>query len=236
MKKFLLFAALFATAMVGRAQSFTVLNNNEPVENGSYVIVTDPEDYTDDGGNYGYDYEVMLMVKNENTAERKFTGTLSWGSCPTRDQYLEAGEDKVEGTECPIWGTPQICNNQGNCFAPDTETYPNLGTGEINAPGLSSKAGFQYHLTSTPAELTCEYKTTIVPSDDPNEVFECTLVFAPTKEAAEEFIANAGVKDIIAGGEAAPVYYNLNGMKVVNPSKGLYIVKRGSKVTKEVIR
>lgn len=36
--------------------------------------------------------------------------------------------------------------------------------------------------------------------------------------------------------DAAPVYYNLQGVRVANPENGLYIVVRGSKVTKEVIR
>ena len=31
-------------------------------------------------------------------------------------------------------------------------------------------------------------------------------------------------------------YYNLNGVRVNNPEKGIYIVKRGEKVTKEVVR
>lgn len=31
-------------------------------------------------------------------------------------------------------------------------------------------------------------------------------------------------------------YYNLQGVKVVNPTEGIYIVRRGSKVTKEIIR
>lgn len=36
--------------------------------------------------------------------------------------------------------------------------------------------------------------------------------------------------------DAAPVYYNLQGVQVAEPSNGLYIVKRGNKVTKEIIR
>jgi hypothetical protein len=34
----------------------------------------------------------------------------------------------------------------------------------------------------------------------------------------------------------APVYYNLQGMKVTEPTSGIYIVVRGTKVTKEIIR
>lgn len=46
-----------------------------------------------------------------------------------------------------------------------------------------------------------------------------------------------GISTVAAEEENAPVeYYNLNGVRVENPSNGLYIVKQGSKVTKQVIR
>lgn len=47
----------------------------------------------------------------------------------------------------------------------------------------------------------------------------------------------AGVEDI-AGDftDAAPVYYNLSGARVDNPSAGIYIVVRGQRVSKEYIR
>lgn len=47
----------------------------------------------------------------------------------------------------------------------------------------------------------------------------------------------AGVDGIEADEpDAAPVYYNLQGVRVDTPSAGLYIVVRGNKVTKEVVR
>lgn len=47
----------------------------------------------------------------------------------------------------------------------------------------------------------------------------------------------SGVASVAEESEtAAPVYYNLQGMRVEIPTKGIYIVKRGDKVTKEVIR
>ncbi|MDE6316985.1 MAG: hypothetical protein K2L73_01130 [Muribaculaceae bacterium] len=47
----------------------------------------------------------------------------------------------------------------------------------------------------------------------------------------------SGVYVIEAGAvEAAPVYYNMQGVRVDSPRSGLYIVVRGDKVTKEVIR
>lgn len=48
----------------------------------------------------------------------------------------------------------------------------------------------------------------------------------------------SGIGEIIADGDenAPAVYYNLQGVQVNEPANGLYIVRRGSKVTKEVIR
>lgn len=236
MKKLLLFAALFATAMAGRAQSFTVTttHNNESVvvENGSYLICTDYHDETDEipEENGGYTYEVKLYVKGNSATTPEVTGTLLCGNYPTKEE-LDEDNDFVGETLYFKWGIPEICNNT-TCFP---ARDGNLGQGNIKVATINPNY-FVYHLMSAPSDLTSEYKTTIVSTTDPADSFECTLVFAPTKEAGEEFIANAGVNDIVADGDAAPVYYNLNGMKVANPSNGLYIVKRGSKVTKEVIR
>lgn len=36
--------------------------------------------------------------------------------------------------------------------------------------------------------------------------------------------------------ETAPVYYNLQGVEVANPTAGIYIVRRGNTVTKEIVR
>jgi len=48
---------------------------------------------------------------------------------------------------------------------------------------------------------------------------------------------NSAVNELDAVDENAPVeYYNLQGVRVVNPEKGIYIVKQGSKVTKRVIK
>lgn len=48
----------------------------------------------------------------------------------------------------------------------------------------------------------------------------------------------SGISDIVtdADAEAAPVYYNLQGVRVDEPTPGLYIVVRGSKVTKQLVR
>ena len=47
--------------------------------------------------------------------------------------------------------------------------------------------------------------------------------------------ATDGISEIEAE-DAEAVYYNLQGVEVANPANGVYIVRRGSKVTKEFIR
>lgn len=59
---------------------------------------------------------------------------------------------------------------------------------------------------------------------------------------ADEFDSPVtGIEDINAeeveeGADAEPVYFNLQGVQVANPDNGIYIVRRGNKVTKEYIR
>lgn len=46
-----------------------------------------------------------------------------------------------------------------------------------------------------------------------------------------------GIESIVGDSADAPaVYYNLQGVKVANPESGIYVVRRGNKVTKEIVR
>ncbi len=48
---------------------------------------------------------------------------------------------------------------------------------------------------------------------------------------------SAGIDDITVGDDNAPaVYYNLQGVQVANPDNGIYIVRRGNKVTKQLVK
>ncbi len=51
-----------------------------------------------------------------------------------------------------------------------------------------------------------------------------------------ELVEESSVEGIEVVGSEAPEYYNLQGVRVVNPSEGIYIVREGNKVTKKVIR
>lgn len=82
--------------------------------------------------------------------------------------------------------------------------------------------------------------------DDINK-WECTL-HVPAEsideyQAADQwkeffFIEASGVEDVTVDeddADVAPVYYNLQGVRVDNPSAGIYIVRRGNKTTKEYV-
>lgn len=62
-------------------------------------------------------------------------------------------------------------------------------------------------------------------------------VIADLKNMTVTLSGTTGIGDIEAGAEdAEAVYYNMQGVRVDNPSAGLYIVVRGDKVTKEIVR
>lgn len=45
-----------------------------------------------------------------------------------------------------------------------------------------------------------------------------------------------GVADVVVDNNVAPVYYNLQGVRVAQPENGLFIVVRGNKVAKELVK
>ncbi len=54
---------------------------------------------------------------------------------------------------------------------------------------------------------------------------------------AEEAYKDAGVEGVEIDNSNAPAtYYNLQGMEIANPENGIYLVKRGNNVTKELVK
>lgn len=49
-------------------------------------------------------------------------------------------------------------------------------------------------------------------------------------------VKGAAVAEIEADQNAPVEYYNVNGVKVANPDKGVYIVKQGNKITKQILK
>ncbi len=69
----------------------------------------------------------------------------------------------------------------------------------------------------------------------------CTIIVPadPTLDAPVMFTnenSGDGVESIEADNNAAPVYYNLQGVRVANAENGLFIVKKGNKVSKVFVK
>ena len=72
------------------------------------------------------------------------------------------------------------------------------------------------------------FKFTVRNASDSSDAISFTFKFNYTGENAI---------DGIEADNAAAEYYNLQGVKVANPDKGgMYIVRRGAKVSKEIVR
>ena len=97
-----------------------------------------------------------------------------------------------------------------------------MATVEENFTGLSSFNSF--------SAIELDDNTAIIYRWLPAKQVAVYAFQLPAVDGVEGIVADEEVVD------APAVYYNLNGVKVVNPSKGIYIVKRGNKVSKEYIR
>lgn len=83
---------------------------------------------------------------------------------------------------------------------------------------INRKHGYYVHA------VPCEARDVVTPA-------KAELVITGTSSGVENIEIEAENAE-----DVAPVYYNLQGVQVVNPENGIYIVKRGNKVTKEYIR
>lgn len=62
------------------------------------------------------------------------------------------------------------------------------------------------------------------------------VTYAPARIGKLLNSTPTAVEDIVITEETEPEYYNLQGMRVKDPTPGIYIVRRGNKTSKEVVR
>lgn len=105
-------------------------------------------------------------------------------------------------------------NASGNRFAPTVDT--SLAT-------LGQAKGF----------VACSDGNNAKAFSAPNGEYTIVVDW-PDKTARLEPDSWTGVDEIVSDEEAAPVYFNLQGQRVDNPEKGIYIMVRGTKATKVI--
>lgn len=76
--------------------------------------------------------------------------------------------------------------------------------------------------------------TVAADADDTEKSCDIVLSYKGQNQTFKIAQSTSGIEDIAADTDAAPKYYNLQGMEVANPENGFYIVKRGNKVAKEM--
>lgn len=189
-------------------------NNTEDPKHNAYIYVTSGWD-TDDDGNH------VKPVEEEYALDPEF------------------GNPAGFYTEKPI-----MC-----MFDEDLDVYPDNepNTAEGTPEGYGwCDSGFEYQAAAlfvknpnlyrnyVEFELTAPSKVWVGLKKDVNAP---TQYWNPFRDFTIEKWAESASIGSIEADENAPVeYYNMQGMRVDNPANGIFIVKQGKKVTKQVIR
>lgn len=214
MKKLLLLGAIALGAMTANAQNLKVTVHGMEIENGSTVDCNNMlseyvEDEWDGVIETWYEYQLLPEVFVTSTVDTYMTVTMT----NTTDK---------ESVNLPVVPNLQICWPE-NCIP--------VGVGATVNPDGTLTA-------NTPTDLQIDsMKFTDIPEE--GFTLSCRILLTPAVGNPFSFnlnmIAEAGasVGGVMAD-EAAAEYYNLNGVRVANPDHGIFIVKKGNKVTKIV--
>ena len=122
------------------------------------------------------------------------------------------------------WTSSANCTAQGT-WPGDKMTY----TGKGN-----------YWKWEVPAGKTVPQNIIFNPGSNNGQSADLLFVMYGIYDNYGNIIGSSGISDIVADDPEAdtdvtPVYYNLQGQRVANPTGGIYIVVRGDKVSKEMI-
>lgn len=187
--------------------------------------------------NIEYD-NLVSVVNNAKVVFDENVGSLTI----TGDAVASYPELYVVGAMCNNWAEPGAdgsvkLENQGPIY---TATV-NFGEASEDAPVGFKIAGLGW----SPQFCGCE--ETISAADKSYQLNRGGEDLVATISGEQTVIFNietmvltigedTGVEAVEAAEEVAPVYYNLQGVKVANPENGIYVVVRGSKVSKEVVK
>lgn len=244
MKKLLLGLAVLLPAMAANAQEFTeffkVTYNGQELSNGQtvYILPASAEEVKEEGyiveeGKVTYLPHIHVINLEEDP--RQMHGTLEYDN-PSYEYFINHQND-----EDFIYGHPSMCFSGG--LQPDLVTTANnclnaspgnAGIGTVIVPEAGKDTfSWDIHLEDADPEATTTLKMELIAQDgyaelaqDFSEPFYITLVYS-TKDT--------GVDEIGLDANAPVEYYDLQGRKITNPGKGLYIVKQGAKAEKHIV-
>ncbi|MDE6697055.1 MAG: hypothetical protein K2K25_09245 [Muribaculaceae bacterium] len=203
--KWALVVALAVISNAAMAQDIKVTSKGNAVANNQVVETPcDVEDYTEYGAGCFYRWDPEIEVSTES-GEMPITVTLT------------AGEN--------TYGT-QLCWPM-NCQAPEPgKSVTSTGTIGTTPSNLQIHRDFLPSEEFENEEKPTKVKDIKVKIDYASKSFEFTVKFMLPE--------NTAVYEISNDSNAIPVYYSIDGTKVENPGKGLFIVKKGNKAKLEL--
>lgn len=229
MKKLLLLSALVFSVMGASAQNFSVTVEGNPVENGATVNAYNYELFSDTDPVSGMTLstfqllpEVCVNPAKSGSYDIKVTNTSTPSSF--QQEYL-AWSEKEQGIATDpyvvLFCWPINCDNIS--IGKSSTQSGSLTAGTYKDLKIDS----QFLNLVPPVGFTASCKIEVFEQGSTTSVFNLNLnmVYNPDIEAVEGIEAE----------DAAPVYYNLNGMQVANPDHGIYIVKKGGKTSKIIL-
>ncbi len=230
MKKLLLLSALAISALGMNAASFgdyfKVEFEGKEIANGETIIIAEPE-YADE---WGQMWAAPVKVINLQDEYRPVFGELMYSIPATRtDLRNEQG------------ARAQLCyagayRGLNNCLSNGNETcvsYAFVNVPEAGVDTFEWDVDVNYDESQLSNPVTLQLNM-FAAEGDGEKPETCELIDGTDFTMTIVFGAQATVVGI-TDEAAAPVYYNLQGMRVANPEKGgLYIVKKGTKTMKKV--
>ena len=230
MKKTLLIAALglvAATASADYKEYFELSFDGQPIENGATITINKPEYSNDKGDNYDIEIPVKVLKGDDET--------------PT---YFSATFNYNKPAQADCIGNPSFCND-ANCFPPNSGIPGNIGYMDCNPDfGYYADEDFKYliHLNEVPKDTAFDQTYELWMGAYTGEVVSAQgdMDFEQIPDTDfRMYVRILSKSDSVNGieiDEAAAEYFNLEGVRIEKPESGIVIVKRGDKVSKEIIR
>ncbi|MCH5225465.1 MAG: hypothetical protein J1D77_05670 [Muribaculaceae bacterium] len=200
---------------------------------GEFLSVNTPTVLTLGSDNIYFEGDLTQGVKNAQVTWNPTTFTLEVKAAA--DDIVEAyPELTMVGSFYNNWANPGVAGTEENGIY----TYK-VDLGEGGATFKLASAGWAVEIAGPEDGVVVGYeavKVSIGGKDLATELEgEQTLVF--DYNALEMWFEDGtGVESIGVDANAPAAYYNLNGVRVNNPEKGVYVVKQGKKTSKVVIR
>lgn len=237
MKKLLLLSALAVAGLSASANDYfdVKILNGDPIEEGSTITcnVKGEERYKDNK---------LILVNWEGTVDVNVVSKKGAQRTYAVANCVEPGNDAV--ADKTKYLSMQICFSNGGANGDENNCLPSTDPSTLyTASSVIAKDNFYWMLESKMRCTGDNVKNEPQPMKVQYDLYACD----GTAEAANRIEASkftfyvqfspvgAGVEDVIAD-DVAPVYFDMQGRQVATPEAGLYIVKRGNKVTKEFIR